>query len=238
MSLILDALRKSEAERRRGQSPDLFAPTAAAPVRDAGRPRTWPLLLLGAMLLGSAWLIWDSGDDARVAQVAPDEPTATPQVPHADVDADRAAPAAAARAYDAAADVPPGPAAAARTSPGERAPAVRPAQAPTPTPPPLRTATPAQATEPAAPEPALPPPPPADEALAPVAVLDAATRATLPALKLSMHVYADDPARRFAIVDGQRVGEGAVLGGGRVAQIRRDGVVIEVNGRRVLLPKP
>ena len=53
-----------------------------------------------------------------------------------------------------------------------------------------------------------------------------------------MHVYADEPARRFAIVDGQRVGEGALLGSGRVAQIRRDGVVIEVNGRRVLLPKP
>ena len=71
-----------------------------------------------------------------------------------------------------------------------------------------------------------------------MAVLDAATRGALPPLKLSMHVYADEPARRFAIIDGQRVAEGARLGGGVVAQIRRDGVVIEVDGRRVLLPKP
>ena len=53
-----------------------------------------------------------------------------------------------------------------------------------------------------------------------------------------MHVYSDEPARRFAIIDGQRVAEGARLGPGVVAQIRRDGVVIDIDGRRVLLPKP
>ena len=46
MSLILDALRKSEAERRRGQSPDLFAATPGAPAPGRERPRVWPLLSL------------------------------------------------------------------------------------------------------------------------------------------------------------------------------------------------
>ena len=245
MSLILDALRKSEAERRRGQSPDLFAPSAAAPLREAGRPRTWPLLLLGAMLLGSAWLIWDSGEDARSARergpAAQDPATSGTVLEDPEADAGAPAPTRAAPAVTATSPAPTAPPQ--RPADGRRAivrsdpspvvaaptrPAATLASTPTPTPAPSIQQPPPQA--------ALPPP--AEEALPPVAALDAATRASLPALKLSMHVYADEPARRFAIVDGQRVGEGALLGSGRVAQIRRDGVVIEVNGRRVLLPKP
>jgi general secretion pathway protein B len=51
-------------------------------------------------------------------------------------------------------------------------------------------------------------------------------------------VWSPEPARRFAIVDGQRVGEGALLAGGIVAEIRPDGVVLEMDGRRVLLARP
>jgi general secretion pathway protein B len=71
-----------------------------------------------------------------------------------------------------------------------------------------------------------------------VAVLDAGTRSGLPAMKLSMHVFNSDPARRFAIIDGQRVTEGSRLGSATVVEIRRDGVVLEVGGTRVLLPRP
>ena len=78
----------------------------------------------------------------------------------------------------------------------------------------------------------------ADESLPPISVLDAMDRAALPALKLSMHVFADEPGKRFAIIDGQRVTEGATLGNAVVVAIRRDGVVLDVNGRRVLLPRP
>jgi general secretion pathway protein B len=79
---------------------------------------------------------------------------------------------------------------------------------------------------------------PAEEALPTLAVLDSITRGTLPPLKLSMHVWGQEPGKRFAIVDGQRVAEGSLLGNGVVEQIRRDGVVINVNGQRLLLPKP
>jgi general secretion pathway protein B len=218
MSLILDALRKSEAERRRGQAPDVFAATPGAPPTRAPAPRVWPLLLLGAMLLGSAWLIWQAGGERVNDPPATEEP--------ADGADDAATPPP--RIVVVPAPAPPPP-----TRPPRNADAARAAEAAVAVPAPTQGPMPA---------PPLPTPPTdtvvAEPELPPVAVLDAGARAALPPLKLTMHVYADDPARRFAIVDGQRVAEGARLGATVVAQIRRDGVVIEVDGRRLLLPKP
>ena len=63
--------------------------------------------------------------------------------------------------------------------------------------------------------------------------------AALPTLKLSMHVYSDDPARRFVIVDGKRLVEGAAVADGVIVDaIRRDGAVLATGGRRVLLSRP
>ncbi|GAB2489177.1 hypothetical protein GCM10027266_01100 [Arenimonas alkanexedens] len=86
---------------------------------------------------------------------------------------------------------------------------------------------------------AAPAAPPSAETLPTLASLDAGTRAQLPPLKLSMHVFADEPAQRFVIVDGRRLGEGASPAAGVVLEeIRRDGLVISVNGQRLLLARP
>ena len=73
MSLILDALRKSEAERRRGQSPDLFA---SPPVAGTPRPRPWsrvlPVLLLVALPLAAMFVLWPHRQDT-VAALAENE---------------------------------------------------------------------------------------------------------------------------------------------------------------------
>ena len=67
----------------------------------------------------------------------------------------------------------------------------------------------------------------------------ASIHVTLPPLKLSMHVFADEPAQRFVILDGRRQGEGASPAAGVVIEeIRRDGVVLSASGRRLLLPRP
>ena len=229
MSLILEALRKSEAERLRAQGPGLHAPIPARPVRRVAPAwGPWVAVVLGAALLVGTWWVGrtEPAADApapstREADVAP---TPTPVAPAPAPVA--VAPPVALGEAETPAPVP------ARPSPS--APDPEPDAAPEPSPPVAAAPLPAEPTPIApAPEPSAPP-----DALPGLASLSTETRAALPPLKVSMHVWAADPARRFAIVDGQRVGEGALLAGGTVVEIRPDGVVLELQGRRVLLARP
>ncbi len=53
-----------------------------------------------------------------------------------------------------------------------------------------------------------------------------AIRAEVPEIKFSVLVYNNDPAQRFVLVDGQRLGEGDDAQPGLVVEeIRRDGVI-------------
>lgn len=229
MSFILDALRKSEAARRRSEAPDLFAAMPATPEPVRARPN-WPLWLLGAVaalsLIAVLWLL---------AQRAPETLTASPRV---DVSAETAA------LNDAAV---PAPAPGSTTEPVTlpTPPQARP-PADTTTTPVTAEASPSPATPPPAmplppPPPALPAPPPdAAVAAAPIlppagsmislADLDPATRKLLPPLKLSMHLWNETPAQRFVILDGQRLREGDLLGELVIERITRDGAVLAWRG--------
>ncbi len=257
MSLILEALRKSEAERRLGSAPNVLT---AMPVLRAPPPRKyWPLWLAGscallaALALGWWWM--------RAPPNAPAQPVATPPqaASRADTnaaagtlgDAQRpqnpptitlpvtAAPQAAAPIHPAAATpMPQATAAAPRTSIDTTALAHPQLPAPTEPAPPAAVA----GTTVPPPAPAMPASHSVDAdepALMPLADLSADERNSLPALKVSMHVYADDPSHRFMIIDGQRVGEGARIADGVIlVRIRHDGAEIDAHGRRLLLPKP
>ncbi len=237
MSLILDALRKSEAERRRGQAPDLYASLPpGVPNRGPHWARWWPALVLVALTIAAAMYFLaekqrieaeGEGDSAPRSEqpsaavtarsaatvLAPPSPAADPGKPGPGVPAANATPSLA------------------RNPPQAAAPtAMQGAEAT------AHAATPAVAVPPSAES--VVPQTPEDDALPPIAVLSAGERAALPPLKLSMHVFAREPDKRFAIIDGQRVTEGAILGPSVVEQIRRDGVVLNINGRRVLLPRP
>ena len=60
MSFILEALRKSEAERRRSETPDLFSAMhdAPAPARERRNAPVWIVGVVGVLSLGVAtWLV-------------------------------------------------------------------------------------------------------------------------------------------------------------------------------------
>jgi general secretion pathway protein B len=64
-------------------------------------------------------------------------------------------------------------------------------------------------------------------------------RAELPKLMVDVHVYDDNPLKRFAIVNGKKYREGDTLvEGPRIAAITANGVVIEHKGSQVLLELP
>ena len=225
MSLILEALRKSEAERQRAQVPGLHAPVPQRPVRRAAPAwGPWVAVVVGAALLGGTWWV--------------NRPTPVAPPPHAHEAPPRQV-----------ATTPPPTPVAATPAPVATAPAPRvpdpPRVEPQPTPLGDPVVEPPPAPAPKAPEPVATPdpvPPPATtapaESLPTLASLSPTDREALPPLKVSMFVWSPEPARRFAIVDGNRVGEGALLAGGTVVEIRPDGVVLELQGRRVLLARP
>ena len=239
MSLILEALKKSEAERQRGQAPGLFVEQAplARPRRE-GTP-AWAWALGGVLLVVLAvfgWREWSrlpaTPVEAPAPQPAPEsgrgsEPAALPPLAPGEGRGEGT------RASE------PAPAPAATPAPPP-APASEPMRATTrPEPPRAPSPQPSPASGRGSDSPAAVAAPAAEAALPRLADLPAGERAALPPLKLTMHVFADDPSARFVILDGRRLGEGAMLGDAvLLREIRRDGVVLEAGGRVLLLPRP
>ena len=209
MSLILEALRKSEAERRRGNAPDVAMelPPAAAPRRHATPAWLLPAVAAVALLLVFAW--WWNGR----------EPAPSP-LP------DATAPANALAAAPPSQDTP----TVVVRQPALQAPIAQPVPEPAAPAAPPRGITPITygdrddaASPPAPPPQVMPPPPPP---------------AAAPGIKLSMHMWDAAPAKRFVILDGQRMGEGERNGDLQVIEILRDGVIVERNGQRARVALP
>jgi general secretion pathway protein B len=282
MSLLLDALKKSEAQRRRGQAPSIDpARRPGSGAASAGeRPRRWPWLAGAALLvlLAVAALPWlpalrDAPDGRsepaaapaageRVAASSPpalqtepapsrpavNVPTAPPEAVRA-VAAQRSqieTPAAPAQAApDPAAQPEPQAAAPPRTDPRPAGSRIEPPRTEQPRAGDRQAIQP----EPAEPQPAEPQPaeqraerpePDPDSAAALDAIhpwdLPQAQRAAFPALDLTVHFFAADPADRFVIVNGERYGEGdAIEGGVRVERIVREGAVVDFRNYRILI---
>ena len=215
MSLILEALRKSEAERRRGSAPDVAMELPPVAVARARATPAWllPAVLLGAIALLAAW--WWSQRDADAGS---DTVSVEASQPVATRIATPAQPVVVARP----------------THPIATPPAQAQAQAGTST-----TAQSPPTVAESAPPPAkpLPTPPPAPMPAAADRPIDI-DATSLPPVKLSMHMWDESPAKRFVILDGQRMAEGERNGEVTVVAIERDGVVIERNGQRARVPLP
>jgi len=77
-----------------------------------------------------------------------------------------------------------------------------------------------------------------DEVLPSIAELNLTGPEALPELHLDVHVYATNPADRFVYINGRKYHEGAHMQEGPLVEhIRRDGVVLNFQGIRFLLPR-
>lgn len=236
MSLILDALKKSEAERQRNAGPTLLDVRVARPQR---RYPMWAFIVGGLLLVNMVLLLIfvmrrpASDVTAAVNRVNPGAQPATSPAPASPV------------------------------PPQAPAPALTPAAPSTPATPSMpTTAAPTQAQtltdepaddaplNPADDAPALPGPAAAaqrpgggsvkyqrDES-AGYSSLPSYTElgGNLPPLRLDLHVYAEQPRNRYAMINMQAVHEGDTLSEGmRVLAITRDGVALDYRGQQFML---
>jgi general secretion pathway protein B len=237
MSFILDALRKSENERRRSALPGV----AQIPLA-ARHPRLppWALAVIGLLAaavvaLSAAW--WrSSAVGGRPSTTSALRPEATskpldipppgsvhhaPPVPAPNLPAARES----APAETAAAAPPPVPS---RSGPSEaRVAAV-----------PDAVAAAASKTPPAAARESAPAPPATTDTgpTLPSAEALAAEGISVPPLRLQLHAYDKEPDKRYVFINGSKYAEGDRLAEGpRVVTIEPDGVVLSQQGRRFLL---
>jgi len=247
MSFILDALKKSELERQRQSAPGLMDP--GAPTRGSRLP-LWAvalgillavnLLVLSIVLLrretlsaprlvpvagnhsylaGGAPEVAPAPVPAAVPNPAPEPAAATEPVTAADSSGGHFSPMDGAPASYAP-EIPLAESGAATDKPASRRsdPGSRPAES--------AKSTTVRTDE------------PPDEVLPSIDQVNLTGAQALPDLHLDVHVYATSPSDRFVYINGRKYREGMRLSEGpSVERIRRDGVVLNAEGIRFLLPR-
>lgn len=247
MSYILEALKKSEQERQIGQVPDLSV-VQEAPTRTAPR---WPRWLLAALLLNVAllailaWWVWDARMSANVASVPPvpaDTKSAQP-APDTAFESDTTGADVVAAAPSSAAAAPEQhttPAANAAPAPELPEPV---SHLPTSAPEPIES-VPSAAEAQTQLGPDLEPLPPVDSIDAAATVprwedLPDAQRAGLPVPRIDVHVFAQEPERRFVLIDLRKYKQGDTLEDGAVIEtILADGIVLSYQGQQYRVDRP
>jgi general secretion pathway protein B len=230
MSFILDALKKSENERHRQHGPALLEVRVAAP---RSRMPLWAALLGIALLANAAVLTWlllrpppqgqtaavavASGTAAAVPAVSATPPVAAP-LPATPQPAYAATAASAGFLPDPALATTPLPAAASDTAAPSNPADYLPAAA-------ARTAPAAIANA------------AADMGLPSIHDLNA-SGANLPELRLSLHVYDPEPARRYVLLNSTRLREGESTPDGiRLERVTEAGVILAWRNRRFTLSR-
>jgi general secretion pathway protein B len=211
MSFILDALKKSEAQRQRADAPALYEMKMAPPRQ--GVP-AW-LLVLGALLIiniGVLSVVLLRGNHSAA--------------PQTDTNAGGTAAVA----------TPPAPAAA--NPPAASRPALAPDVAGAPN---SAASAADRADDAPAVEPAPPPPAANGLNSGDVPTYDQAASApgaNLPELKLDLHAYATNPAERFVFLNMTKLKEGQSSPAGvRVESITPDGAILSWQGSRFFLQR-
>lgn len=247
MSLILDALRKSDVERSKKEAPGIGTPAASGSDQPAVHWR-WivpALLVLNAVFL--AWLLLKPAAPAEPVASASSQVSGGAAIPPVATAVSTSPASAATPATDVASAetrrAVPGRKAEVRSLIGESeravdtGPAVEPVTASVGTP----VSATAQPRASVAPPAANPTTARAEEASLQLPTMNellADGRLRLQPMNLDLHVYSDTPSRRFAFIDGQKVVEGErVATGAEVIRITPAGVVMEYQRQRFLMPR-
>ena len=211
MSFILDALKKSETERQQ-QTGAEFSSIPSSP----GEPQSFKWLWILALLLLVNVVVLIG------ILLRPDKPAAVP--PPVETTPAETRPAESSKPAEPSFEE--RVAEARQNQPADDAPM-----------------TAAPATPEPAPEPAVAPAAPTSTAsttsrLKTIDELRLSGSLQLPELHLDIHVFADDPAERFVFINMSKHRENSRLDEGPVvAEITPDGVILEHQGRRFLLPR-
>lgn len=224
MSFILDALRKSDAERQRGAAPGL------ADVRyAAGRSRRniWIPLLVLVLVANIGFMAWQWNAGRNQPPPVPVAAPLAPALPAAPVAAPAAVPEVRALARETAPADPVAPPEVESDLPAVGQVAEEAAV-------PAAAITPPKAEEP----PATPSRIIADPALPTLDQLLGAGTLDLPALNLDLLVYNDSPSVRFAVINGRKYREGSQLTEGPTLEsITPEGVILASRGQRFTLSR-
>ncbi|HVT34495.1 MAG TPA: general secretion pathway protein GspB [Nevskiaceae bacterium] len=248
MSLLLDALRRAEQERNAVQNGLQPPPAVSAP---EARVLPWPLIAVcvllafacGALLIALLYKPRAAAAPAVVAAVPAPAPVDA-AAPPAPAEESEVIPPQAAQTINSLDDL-------ADSNSASNAPAEPSAPLPAEVTAPAQPASAPAGDEVAADDAQAEAPPPKLEVehlkLAPAPPkqipelkdMPPDFRANFPRLTLDVHVYDDDPAKRFVMISGHRYREGdALREGPQVEQIAEGGVVLRWSGRQVLLPIP
>jgi general secretion pathway protein B len=233
MSFILDALKKSEVERQRQAIPGLMD---SRPLPPRAKFPLWAAALIALfvvnLLILAVVLTRHAPPATAPAPASPGSPAPAAMAPAATI-----------------APAPPASTAPDHFSPMDAAPPVYAPEIP-PTQDSLSAARRAARAgssgagtthhaASAAPDPVLTDSNPGDsEALPSINEINVAEQPALANLHLDVHVYATQPSERFVYINMRKYREGATLAEGPVLErIRRDGVVLNYQGLRFVLPR-
>ncbi len=245
MSYILDALKKSEKQRRKGAVPGVLTVQDAAVPEARGR-MVWPYVVAAALLLNAGlftWLLapWREKSPATVGQPAIHEQAntvreAVPKTAKNEKKETRESGRTTARQVSASLNSPSP--VATDDKPGTRnegasikpVPVDAAGQRGIPAPPPAQIppAQPAAETKPL--EAKIPPP---ENKIYSITELPASIQQGLPAFIISAHIYSTDPASRMVKINGRMMREGQDLAAGlKLEEISPNGVIFQYQNYR------
>lgn len=243
MSYILDALRKAERDRHLGKTPSL-ADVTHAPIAASPPDRRRRLFALAALVLGLLVLAVMLRPAAPpVMTEPPSEPAVAAAVPQAATPT--ASPAPVPEPLGQEVFSPPEEV---TEAPGDSVSMddllIPDNQIPTVVPDSAATVAPENRGEPVLPEASVNageaeslPGTGQTPAYKPLREMPADYRAAFASLRVDVHVYDADPARRWALIDGKKYVENATLPQGpRVLEITPEGIAFEFRGQTALLP--